>query len=92
MTNTNNLIRNPELVTRQIDGEVVIMIPGQGKILALNEVGSFIWDMIDGTNSKESILAALCGEFEVSPEEAAVDIEEFTTVLAEKGLINFIRD
>lgn len=81
------LIKRPELVTRTIAGEVVIMIPEKGRVLGLNEVGSFIWELIDGSNSIEDIRRALCREFEVDDTQAAVDINDFILVLKEKNLL-----
>lgn len=79
--------KNPNLITRVIDGEAVIMLPEIGKVLALNEVGSFIWDLVDGQHSRGELVEALCREFEVSREEAAVDLEEFLELLKDKNLL-----
>lgn len=83
----NSIHRNPNLITRLIDGEAVIMLPEIGKVLALNEVGSFIWDLVDGEHSQADMVEALCLEFEVSKEEATADVEEFLEVLKAKNLL-----
>lgn len=80
--------KNPNLITRFIDGEAVIMLPEVGKVLALNEVGSYIWQLIDGEHSRADLLEALCHEFEVPKEEAAQDLNEFLTLLQSKNLLN----
>lgn len=85
--NSQIISQNPNLVTRDIDGEVVIMIPAKGKVLALNEVGSFIWNRINGSNSIEDILNAVCHEFDVNREQAAVDVDDFITLLYDKNLL-----
>lgn len=79
--------KKSELVTRTVDNEVVLLIPGTGRVMALNEVAGFIWECIDGSNSREDILEAVCREFEVNREEAAADIDEFIAVLNEKELL-----
>ncbi|MBU7007242.1 PqqD family protein [Phosphitispora fastidiosa] len=87
MTEAADFCRNSAMITRVIDGEAVIMDPQQGKVLALNEVGSFIWELLDGARSKEDILAEICREFNVGREVAAADLEEFIAVLKSKSLV-----
>ena len=53
----------------------------------LDEVGSFIWQTIDGTSSFKDILAKLCGEYEVEKPTAEEDLRKFLTLLNEKKLI-----
>jgi hypothetical protein len=74
------------MITRTIDGLAVIMDPREGKVLSLNPVGTLIWDLADGNNTQEQILAAVCSEFDVRREPAASDLEEFVETLAGKNL------
>jgi hypothetical protein len=75
------------MITRTIDGQAVIMDPLEGKLLTLNEVGTFIWEMADGNFTQEDMLTSLCREFEVSREAASSDLDEFTATLREKSLL-----
>ncbi len=87
MTSSRILRQNPDLVTKIIDDEVVIMVPGEGKVLSLNEVGSFIWDVAKGGCTEDAILNAVCREYDIDREQAAADLEEFIADLKEKNLI-----
>lgn len=79
--------QNPEMITRTIDGQAVILAPQEGLVLTLNEVGTLIWEMAEGSSTQEDILAAICREFEVGSEQAMSDIEEFAATLEKKGLL-----
>jgi coenzyme PQQ synthesis protein D (PqqD) len=78
-------------VTRRIAGET-ILVPVTGHvadldvIYTLNEVGSFIWHLIDGRRSAQAIAEAVSAEYDVALERAAVDVDELITALAAKGL------
>jgi len=74
--------KNPALVFRKI-GEEFMLVPvfnnvaDMDSIFVLNEVGGRIWELIDGTTPVGGIRDIICREFEVTPQEAEVDIVEF---------------
>ena len=57
-------------------------------IFVLNEVASFVWDRLDGQHSLQEIQQALLDSFDVSPDEAEADIQEFLAQLSESGLLH----
>jgi hypothetical protein len=81
-----------EFVFRSIAGETIV-VPVRGQVGDLNaiynfnEVGTFIWDMIDGRMTAGNISAAVSSEFEVAPEEAERDTLQFMDKLAATGII-----
>jgi len=81
-----------EFVTRSIAGETVV-VPVRGQvgdldaIYNLNEVGAFIWNLIDGRTSLSQIVEAVHREFEVPFEEAEKDTQEFIAALEQAGMI-----
>jgi coenzyme PQQ synthesis protein D (PqqD) len=78
-------------VTRRIAGET-LLVPVTGHvadldaIYTLNDVGSFIWHLIDGRRSAQAIAEAVSAEYDVTLERAALDVDELLTVLEAKGL------
>jgi len=78
-------------VTRRIAGETII-VPVTGHVAdldfvyTLNEVGSFIWHLIDGRRSAQAIAEAVSAEYDVALEQAAVDVDELLTALEATGL------
>jgi len=85
--------KKKDLVTRNISGETII-VPVEGhvgdldSIYTLNEVGSVIWELLDGRTSIEQIVAAVCSRYEVAPEEARRDVTELIDSLEKAGLIH----
>ena len=94
--NTNHLskcfLRMDDYVTREIAGETIV-VPIRGKIgdldsiFTLNETGSMIWNLLDGTTTASRIIEAISATYDVSPEEAAKDTTDFLNSLEAEGLI-----
>ena len=84
--------KDTDLVTRSIAGETII-VPIKNKvgdldaIYTLNEVGSTIWELIDGKKSVSQIVEEIYTTYNVTPEEAEKDTLEFLNTLKESGLL-----
>ena len=78
-------------VTRRIAGETILVpiagdIADLNSVFTLNEVGSFIWELIDGRRSAQAIAEAVSAEFDVDMTRAGTDVDELLTALEAKGL------
>jgi phosphatidylserine decarboxylase len=82
-------VRNPAYGARAVDDETVFLSPAGDEIHSLDEVGTFIWQQIDGRRSVADILAALVAEYEVEENEARADLAAFVEELAGRKLITF---
>ena len=51
--------REPEVLARDVDGEVVLFHPGTQGIHGLNPTASFVWDLCDGRLTAEQIATEL---------------------------------
>jgi len=84
--------RSDSLVTRDLAGEKVI-IPVRGKvgdlrsIYTLNDVGSDVWDLLDGQRPVEEIVNHLQQEYEVDPVTLSADIRRLLGEMHQEGLI-----
>ena len=79
-------------MARQIAGEFILVPIRQSageveSIYTLNEVGTRIWELLDGQRSLLQIRDLLVDEFEVSPEEAETDLLEFMQGLESVGAV-----
>lgn len=94
-TLTKHFIKDSNLVTRFITGETII-VPIKGKvgdldsIYTLNEVGTRIWQLIDGRADTRQIVEAISREYEVTGEEATKDVIDFLELLEAASLIDVI--
>jgi hypothetical protein len=85
--------KGSDLVTRDIAGETIIVPVRDGvgdlnSIYTLNELGTRIWQFIDGTTHVKEMVETITEEYEVSEEEAAKDINEYLASLETAGLIH----
>ena len=84
--------KEKDLVTRSIADETII-VPIKNKvgdldsIYTLNEIGTMIWELIDGKKSVSKIVEAVHNAYEVPLEEAEKDTIDFLNTLKVSGLI-----
>lgn len=85
---SNTIIRQAgNAISREINGEVVLLTPEDSKVHVLDEVGSRIWSLISGEADVGAIASAIASEYEVTAETAQEDIIEFAGKLMELGVI-----
>ena len=82
----------PDLVVRKVGDESVIVpvrsrVADLDAVVTLNPVASRIWELLDGQRGLDAIVETICDEFEVTPETARADVDEFVRNLAEAELI-----
>jgi hypothetical protein len=81
------LNRSDELVWRLVDSDVVILTADGREIHTLNNVGSAIWELSDGTRNIGEIITLICERFDVSYEVAHADVLEFVDQLTSKNVL-----
>ena len=74
--------KNPDIITRKIDDEYVLIpihknIGNLESVFTLNDVGSFIWERINGINKVGDIYRMIREEFQVNKEDAKKDLTDF---------------
>lgn len=80
-------IREPDLITADMDGETVMMSIQHGEYLGLNRVASRVWELLAEPSSVDTLVARICAEFEVDPATCAFDLQAFTQELLDNGLV-----
>ena len=81
-------VPNPAVVGSIVEGEAVLVLPEQGQVRVLNEVGARIWALADGTRTVQDIVTAICTEYDVEPSQAEADALAFLPGLEAKGVIS----
>jgi PqqD family protein of HPr-rel-A system len=81
--------RNPQVVYRELAGEGggVLLHLESGAYHGLNETGSLIWDLLDGTRGFDALVAELRKQLDDAPDDLDDEIERFLADLRERGLI-----
>ncbi len=79
--------RNPDAAFRIIDGEAIVVLPDRGEVKVLNNVGSRIWELIDGSVTVNQISEKICQEYEVKVDKALSDVLDFIKELSDNGML-----
>ncbi len=79
--------RNSAVLWRELAGEAVLLDPTEGCSYNLNQVGTFVWKMLEGNVSIDQIVTALCEQYEVEPAYARIDAEQLLSDLRSHHLI-----
>lgn len=86
------LTKNPNVAYRIYDGEATVVMPDRAEVKVVNEIGSVVWDKIDGKRTVgqivESALEAVLKDYEVTPDELRRDILAFLGDLREHGMVS----
>lgn len=72
---------------RLLENEAVVVLPEQGKIKVLNEVGARIWSLADGQRSVREIAAQISAEYNIPEADAETDALEFIGQMLVKGVL-----
>lgn len=85
-------VKESDLVTRDVAGERII-VPIKGHVgdlegvFTLNELGSVIWELINGRTTVRELAEAVQNEYDVGAAEAEKDVVDFLQSLEDAGLI-----
>ena len=80
-------VRNPDIVIRREKEEALSFNPADGNMICMNKTGILVWDLCDGANTFDDIVAKIVEKFEVSREKAEEDCEKFVKELEEAGFL-----
>lgn len=89
---TNCYVKETDFVTRDVAGETIIVpiknnVGDLDSIYTLNEMGTLIWQLIDGKRNVSQIVEQICVAYDVTPEEAVKDAIDFLASIEKAGLI-----
>lgn len=73
---------------REMDGELVLVHPSQGKVRVLNGVGGRLWALMDGQRTVADLAQTIAGEYEVDLARARADAAAFCADLMGRGLLS----
>lgn len=85
-------VPNQDFSVREIGEETVFLAESGDQVLSLNEMGSYIWQQMDGNHSLRDILDIICHEYEVEEAQARQDLQLFVEQLLNEKLIELRQD
>lgn len=82
------LFSNPDIVFREEGKEALLFDPNTGSIKILNPVGTIIWKLINGKNTKDNIKRKLADKFkDEDPARIGKDLNKFLKSLEGYGYL-----
>jgi Coenzyme PQQ synthesis protein D (PqqD) len=82
------IARSSAIAARALAGEMMIMNSVDSTFFTLNEVATAIFQAADGrTPLREIVRHRICEQFEVDPEQAQADAEQFVSELSTHGIL-----
>ena len=76
------------LVTRESDGELVVVLPEKGKFVVLNATGARVLELSDGTRTLREIADTLAAEFGADQAQVEGDVLRFAQALVDRGALH----
>ncbi len=70
-----------------VDGEAVLVVPSESRVIVLNSTAGFLWDLLEEPRTAEECARLLAENFEVNEDSAAGDVREFLREFTEKRLV-----
>ena len=86
-TETISLI--PRVRHRAVGEDGVLVHLDSGRVIVVNEVGHYIVQMLEQPMNRKALVASLVAEFEVSAEQAELDIDTFLEELGNEQLVEY---
>ncbi len=82
------IARSSTIAARALAGEMMVMNSADSTFFTLNEVATAIFQAADGcTPLREIVRDCVCEQFDVDPEQAQADAEQFVTELSGHGIL-----
>lgn len=79
--------KNPDIIWKNVKGEIILLNPVSGKYYGLNKVGCAFWEKVDGKRSLSEITSLLLEDFNVEKERLVKDIEDLMKTLTGNNLV-----
>ena len=81
----------PQVMSRLVGDETVLLDLASGIYFGLDGVGKRIWESVAEGHNLGQTAAVIAAEYEVEEAKAQADVIEFTNDLLERGLLKNVR-
>ena len=79
--------RNKDVLTAEVDGELVMMSMQAGNYYSIGGIGTLVWALLDQPRSLGELVEAVVADYDVQRERAATDVVAFIEELTGLNLI-----
>jgi hypothetical protein len=82
--------KTPEVISKVVEKEIIVILPDLGEVKVLNEVGARIWELIDGKRPLSDLVDIICEEYLVARDVAEQDALEFAQRMIDSQLVSIM--
>jgi hypothetical protein len=72
---------------QQVDGETILLDLAASTYLGINHSGSVLWPALVDGSTRQDLVTRLCETYDVTQDEAAVDVDAFLRTCQERGFL-----
>jgi hypothetical protein len=83
----DRLSRDQDLLSTELDQEVVLMSIDAGAYYGLEGPARSIWEILETPMSFSELVDRLVAEYQISPKDCAADLQKFLGELEREGLL-----
>jgi hypothetical protein len=76
-----------QVLSREIDGETVLLDLASESFFGLDEVSTRVWQLLREGQGKAALIETLLGEYDVTRDVLVQDVDELLARLKDEGLI-----
>ena len=87
ITETTRVVRNDDVPTGEVEGELVALDIERGQCFGMDEIGTAIWSIAAQPVTVSQIADSLTALFNVEREQCLADIGPFVAELIKEGLL-----
>ena len=81
------IVRNPEMVAAEMDGDLVMMSIERGEYFGIGGVGTRAWELLEQPTTVAQLCVVVCQEFDVDEARCRADMLGFVNELLTLGLV-----
>lgn len=86
------LVKDHEVLFTSMGEDAVLLHVQRGDYYSLNKVGARLWVLTDGSKTIADLAGLITQEFDISREQAEMDIIELAEQLAKEGLVKAVEN
>ncbi len=79
--------RKDDIRYRVVGDEAIVVRQNAAEVLALNDVGARVLELIDADKTLAQVIATMSGEYDVRPDELANDVQRFVAAIRDAGIV-----
>lgn len=80
-------LREGAVAWQQVDGETILLDLAASTYLGVNQSGSVLWPALVDGSTRQDLVTRLCATYDVTEDEAAVDVDAFLRTCQERGFL-----